>query len=139
MAGLKDDGKWVPQFVPAASGNGEEQIYISKDKSPKMVKLELMGKKLRKAIEMVDPDLFAKCKLSVPSATIPVGWQRIAVVELGQDRDAPPRVGWDTTNLRNLGISPKREEIVSRFRTLAARPQPNSLEFDQEPLPASAL
>eukprot|EP00973_Karenia_brevis_P062870 8741201-Karenia_brevis.AAC.1 len=67
------------------------KVYISKDKSPKMQKMEMYTKRLHRAVCTLlhdTPDF--KIYRDLMGGVVSVGWQKLVKLELPA-RDEPPR------------------------------------------------
>ena len=108
-----DDGKWIPVHMPDASGS-VVRMYISKDKSPKQEKTEVltgaMARIIRNALgERAETlDVFA----SKATGTVNIDWVPVASIELPTDRDV--LLQWNIPELEKLGLD--KAQLVQTFQ-----------------------
>ena len=104
----KTDGTWDRLYVSLPNGD-RVQLYISPDKSDKMMFSDMCGKKLVATLKDMYPD--KQFHLLRKDATITIGWERAVRIEVKEDRTS--WLTWINEVINRNEIN--KEEVVCRF------------------------
>ncbi|CAK0821360.1 unnamed protein product [Prorocentrum cordatum] len=81
------NGTWVRVYADAVSGHGAVELRMGPDKSPKQIKTEIAGKRLRQAMEREFPNHV--WRVDRTKAWITAGWAPVIAHSVRPGRDEP--------------------------------------------------
>ncbi|CAK0800876.1 unnamed protein product, partial [Prorocentrum cordatum] len=96
------NGTWVRIYADAVSGHGTVELRMGPDKSPKQIKTEIVGKRLRQAMEREFPNHV--WRVDRTKAWITAGWAPVIAYSVRPGRDEPTILTFQDTGLPALGI-----------------------------------
>ncbi|CAK0887921.1 unnamed protein product, partial [Prorocentrum cordatum] len=96
------NGTWVRIYADAVSGHGAVELRMGPDKSPKQIKTEIVGKRLRQAMEREFPNHV--WRVDRTKAWITAGWAPVIAYSVRPGRDEPTILTFQDTGLPALGI-----------------------------------
>ena len=111
---LKDDnGKWIPVHMPDAAG-AVSRVYISKDRSPKQEKTEVLTGAMARIIRGALGDRAENFEVfaSKSAGTVNVDWVPVACIELPTDKDV--LLQWNIPELEKLGLD--KSQLAQTFQ-----------------------
>lgn len=100
MALLYNSGDWIRCFAKSPSGV-PQQIYLSRDKNPKQLRVEFFTKKLCKLLLVKLPEANIVQRRS--KGLILVDWRQFAKIDC-PDEDGEPSLQWKPSLLTQYGI-----------------------------------
>ena len=107
------DGSWRSNPKVTSPMNREIDVYISPDKSPKQLRTELGGRRLRKAFRAAHPN--GACHLDKRTGQVSVQWKPCARLapQPSSASDAPDVIQWNAAAVSELQVS--EPQIQSAF------------------------
>ncbi|CAK0907259.1 unnamed protein product, partial [Prorocentrum cordatum] len=100
---LRDrNGNWTRIHAPAVAGRGQVELRVGPDKSPKQIKIEITGKRIRLALERDFPS--HNWRVDRVKGWVLAGWAPVISFSVRPGRDEPPVLSYQDTGLPALGI-----------------------------------
>ena len=99
----RKDGTWTRIRAPAASGNGLVELRVGPDKSPKQIKTEVIGKRIRQALEAALSQHV--WRVDRAKGWITAGWSPVLQYEVHPERDSATTVKYNDTVLATLSLA----------------------------------
>ncbi|CAK0898651.1 unnamed protein product, partial [Prorocentrum cordatum] len=96
------NGTWVRIYADAVSGHGAVELRMGPDKTPKQIKTEIVGKRLRQAMEREVPNHV--WRVDRTKAWITAGWAPVIAYSVRPGRGEPTILTFQDTGLPALGI-----------------------------------
>ena len=96
------DGTWTRIYAPAVAGAGMVELRAGPDKSPKHIKTEIVGKRLRQALEREFPN--HTWRVDRTKGWITASWSPVIAYAVQPGRDEAPVLTYQDTGLPALGI-----------------------------------
>ncbi|CAK0853805.1 unnamed protein product, partial [Prorocentrum cordatum] len=121
------NGTWVRIYADAVSGHGAVELRMGPDKSPKQIKTEIVGKRLRQAMEREFPTHV--WRVDRAKAWITAGWAPVIAHSVRPGRGEPTVLTFQDTGLPALGIDrtalKNAASVLARIqKRLASGPTP---------------
>ena len=96
------DGNWTRIYAPAVAGAGMVELRAGPDKSPKQIKTEIVGKRIRQALERELPS--HTWRVDRTKGWIMANWTPVLAYVVRPGRDEAPVLTFQDTGLPALGI-----------------------------------
>ncbi|CAK0903885.1 unnamed protein product [Prorocentrum cordatum] len=100
---LRDrNGNWTRIHAPAVAGQGQVELRVGPDKSPKQIKIEIAGKRIRQALERDFPN--HSWRVDRIKGWVLAGWAPVISFSVRPGRDEPPVLSCQDAGPPALGI-----------------------------------
>ena len=96
------DGTWTRIFASTAAGDGQVELRAGPDKSPKQIKTEIVGKRLRQALEREFPN--HTWRVDRTKGWITASWSPVIEYAVQPGRDDALVLSYQDSGLPALGI-----------------------------------